>query len=99
MSSELVELLKSKKGKMKVQFEYFAPQAKQVQLGGTFNNWDPAKTPFKKNGEGKWKASLELPTGRYEYRYLVDNAWQNDQRPVECVPNTFGSWNCVLVVK
>ncbi len=90
---------KVRKPNMKIQFEYFAPQAKQVQLGGTFNNWDPAKTPLKKDREGRWKASLELPAGSYEYRYFVDSDWQNDPRTVKCIPNAFGSWNCVLEVE
>ncbi len=99
MALGLIAALKEKKNPLKIQFEYFAPQAKQVQLGGTFNQWNPAKTPLKKDGEGRWKASLSLPAGRYEYRYFVDGIWQNDQRTVECVPNAFGSWNCVVEVK
>ena len=82
--------------KKKIEFEFFAPEAKQVQLAGDFNSWDPQKTPLKKDRDGKWRASLSLPSGRYEYRFFVDGGWQNDQRPVECVPNAFGTWNCVL---
>ena len=88
---------KSKLGK-KMFFEYYAPEAVRVQLVGSFNQWDLHATPLKKDRQGKWKVTLNLAPGRYEYRYLVDENWQNDQRPVECVPNTFGSWNCVLEV-
>lgn len=84
--------------KTKIPFEYFAPQAGKVGLGGTFNGWDPFKASMKKDREGKWKAVLELPPGRYEYRFWVDGIWQNDQKPVECVPNPFGTWNCVIQV-
>ncbi|MBN1688769.1 MAG: isoamylase early set domain-containing protein [Candidatus Omnitrophica bacterium] len=82
----------------KIQFEYFAPQVQKVLLAGNFNNWDAKRTPLKNDREGRWKVTLELPPGRYEYRYRVDDTWQNDQRPVECVPNAFGTWNCVITV-
>ena len=89
---------KNKLGK-KIEFEYYAPQAHKVKLAGAFNDWNPDETPLKKNGNGKWKVSLTLPPGRFEYRYLVDGSWENDQRTVECVPNAFGSWNCVVEVQ
>ena len=69
-------------------FEFFAPQAQDVQLAGSFNNWDASH----------WRLSLKLKPGRYEYRYLVDGNWENDQRPVICVPNAFGTWNCVIEI-
>ena len=83
----------------KVTFEYYAPQARKVELAGTFNGWNASETSLKKEKDGKWRATLDLAAGRYEYRYRVDGDWQNDQRPVECIPNTFGSWNCVLEVQ
>lgn len=82
----------------KIVFEYFAPLAQQVRVAGTFNHWNGDENPLKKDRDGKWRLELELVTGRYEYRYFVDGTWENDQRPVECVPNIFGSWNCVVTV-
>jgi 1,4-alpha-glucan branching enzyme len=88
-----------KNAERKVAFEFFAPQAEKVEIAGTFNGWNPAKTPLKKDREGKWKTSILLPPGRHEYRYRVDGNWQNEQKPGECVPNPFGTWNCVLEVR
>ena len=79
-------------------FEYFAPEAKQVTLAGTFNNWDVGKLLLKKNKSGRWTLDMDLQPGRYEYRFLVDGQWQNDQRPVSCVCNSFGTSNSVLEV-
>ena len=89
---------KNNKLAKKIEFEFFAPQAERVQLAGTFNHWNPSQTELKKDRSGKWRASLLLAPGRYEYRYWVDESWQNDQHPVECVPNVFGTWNCVVEV-
>jgi 1,4-alpha-glucan branching enzyme len=83
------------KGAKKVGFEFYAPQAQQVQVAGNFNGWTPSKTPLKQERDGKWKATLELTPGRYEYRFWVDGSWQNDQR----VPNPFGTWNCILEIR
>lgn len=83
----------------RVDFEYYAPLSEKVHLAGTFNDWKKESCPLKKDFVGKWKVTLILPPGRYEYRYLVDGVWENDQRPVECVPNAFGSWNCVVTVQ
>lgn len=96
--AQFSNMMKPKKIGKKIEFEYYAPQAQEVQLAGTFNGWNPAETPLKKERDGKWKTSLALPPGRYEYRYFIDGSWENDQRPVECAPNSFGTWNCVVVV-
>ena len=89
----------NKGSKKKIVFEYYAPLVRSVSVAGTFNDWDHESCPLKKDKSGKWKIEVALPPGRYEYRYLVDDVWGNDQRPVECVPNAFGSWNCVVTVQ
>lgn len=81
-----------------VSFEYFAPEAESVCLAADFNGWNPGLTPLRKSRNGTWKVSVKLAPGRYEYRFWVDNTWQNNQKPVECVPNAFGTWNCVIEV-
>ncbi len=90
---------KNKQEKKKVDFELFAPEAQKVTLAGDFNQWKPEATPLEKKENGKWKVTLNLAPGRYEYRFLVDGDWQNDPQSGECVPNAFGSWNSVLEVR
>jgi len=83
----------------KVQFELLAPEALKVYLAADFNNWDTRTNPMKKDKKGVWKTALSLKPGRYEYRFLVDGNWQNDPSCCDCVPNEFGSQNCVRVVE
>ncbi len=99
IASKMVNRRKKNARGGKIEFEYYAPLAQKVQLAGTFNRWNAQKTLLKKDREGRWKVVLQLSPGRYEYRYLVDGNWENDQRPVECVPNAFGAWNCVVTVQ
>lgn len=97
MTSTIEKKVKKNGVSGKIGFEFFAPESKKVEVAGSFSDWKPLS--LKKMSEGKWIASLDLKPGKYEYRYLVDEIWQNDQRPCECVPNNFGTWNCVAEVK
>jgi 1,4-alpha-glucan branching enzyme len=83
----------------KIQFVFPAPEAQKVFLGGDFNNWDTHADPMKKDKKGVWKVTVNLSSGRYEYRFFVDEKWENDPSCTECVPNDFGSMNCVRIVE
>jgi 1,4-alpha-glucan branching enzyme len=82
----------------KVQLEILAPEACEIYLAGDFNNWDTSTNPMKKDKKGLWKTVLSLKPGRYEYRFLVDGNWENDPSCCDCIPNEFGSQNCVRIV-
>ncbi len=83
----------------KVQFKFPAPDAQKVYLAGDFNNWDLRANLMKKDKSGTWKTTLSLKPGRYEYRFLKDGNWENDTSCAGCVPNDFGSCNCVRIVE
>jgi len=83
----------------KVQFEFSAPEAREVFVAGEFNNWDERANPLKKDKNGMWKLTLPLTPGRYEYRFLIDGRWENDPSCSGCIPNKFGSSNCLRIVK
>ena len=80
-----------------IDFKFHAPQASNVTVAGTFNNWSQDSLRLKKGKDGNWTGQLKLKPGRYEYRFLVDNRWENDPS-LPSVPNDFGSANCVLEV-
>jgi len=89
---------KGKDAPKKVQFEFSAPGAREVFVAGEFNNWDARANPLKKDKNGLWKITLPLTPGKYEYRFLTDGKWGNDPSCSGCVPNKFGSQNCVRIV-
>lgn len=82
----------------KVQFAFPAPEAQEVYLAGDFNHWNPRENPMKKDRQGIWKTTLPLKPGRYECRIHADGNWENDPFCSCCVPNDFGSKNCVRIV-
>jgi 1,4-alpha-glucan branching enzyme len=78
--------------------EIFQPDAIDVCVAGSFNDWKPQATPLVPLGNGKWAKELTLPAGRYEYRFVVDGRWISDPKAKELAANPFGSENCVLTV-
>lgn len=81
-----------------VEFFLKKPEAAQVVLAGTFNGWDLKRTPMRKDGD-RWKTTLWLPPGRYEYKFVVDGQWMADPNEPDSTPNEFGGTNSVIVVR
>jgi len=82
-----------------VEFKLFAPQAKKVVLAGSFNKWDVKKLAGKKDSKGNWLVKTSLKPGRHEYKFFVDKNWWNDPKCTSCVPNAFGTHNCVIEIR
>lgn len=87
----------------KVTFELAPEQVSgnQVLLLGDFNNWDSEGTQLKKQKNGNYKATLELPVGNdIQFRYLVDGEnWINDDAADKYVPSGVSAdFNSVVVL-
>ncbi len=75
-----------------------AEGASTAAVAGSFNGWDVERNPLRKDGHS-WKATVWLPPGRYEYRFVLDgNQWLSDPKAKESVQNEFGSTNSIVVV-
>jgi hypothetical protein len=85
---------------VEVHFELHAPGARQVELVGTFNHWQPGTIRLHgPDASGHWEASVRLPEGRYEYQFLVDGRrWVTDPSAAVVRPDGFGRVNAVLEV-
>lgn len=79
-------------------FHYFDPGAREVFLAGTFNGWNKEGTRMLRQGGGEWTAELELPPGRYEYRFVVDGEWKDDPKAKAYTNNALGGRNAVREV-
>jgi len=80
-------------------FKLHAPPMAKVYVAGTFNNWNPAALRLNDNNTGTYSATVRLPMGNYEYKFIVNGEWLNGPNCNEQVPNAFGTTNNVLVVK
>lgn len=82
----------------RVVLEIVSPAAKQVQVAGSFNQWDPKQTPLAAASDGRWTGNLKLRPGRHEYLFVVDGQWMPDPNARESVENPFGGRNSVLQI-
>jgi 1,4-alpha-glucan branching enzyme len=82
----------------RIDFVFDAPEAQEVYLAGTFNDWSFKKHRMKKNGDGLWRKSVILPNGVYEYKFLVDGRWTEDPANERRCLNSFGSLNSIVHV-
>jgi 1,4-alpha-glucan branching enzyme len=82
-----------------VELTFYAPQAKKASIAGTFNDWNTKSMPMKKDKSGVWRIKIKLSPGRYEYKFFIDGAWDENVPGGECVQNTFGTNNCVMNIR
>src|SRR5271156_1298895 len=69
----------------RVLLELIKPGAKTVCVAGTFNEWNPRKTPLSPRGNGRWAGDLSVNAGRYEFLFVVDGQWLPDPNAKESV--------------
>lgn len=81
-----------------VRLEFFHPQAREVHLPGSFNDWRPGAAWMISLGDGRWVKELLLRPGRYEYCFVVDGRWLPDPRAAESTRRTDGRETSILVV-
>lgn len=77
---------------------FFALEAREVAVAGSFNDWHPDATPLRNLGDGEWVVRLMLRSGQYEYRFVVDGQWSDDPRAPQRVVNPYGGLNSILTV-
>lgn len=113
LASRLGRMLKMSKQRVKdaagqrlTQITCHAPNADMVFVAGTFNDWNPSALAMTKCGYADWSIDLELPPGRYEYKFVVDDTWccephllRDGEPSNDTVANAFGTVNRVLIVR
>ncbi|MGI5829548.1 MAG: alpha-amylase family glycosyl hydrolase [Bradymonadia bacterium] len=59
----------------------------KVYVTGSFDNWSKTTHELQDQGGGKFKTTIALERGEYEYKFFIDgwnDAWQNDpERPIQ----------------
>jgi len=85
------KFLKSKP-ECKVTFKLKAKEAKKVEVAGAFNNWNGEEFQLKKLKNGTFKGSVNLATNSsYEFKYIVDGNWINDESADALVWNDYAN--------
>ena len=83
---------------VKVTFTVPAEEAKKVNVLGSFNEWNSKKAvALKKLKNGTFKGTVDLEKDNsYEFKYLVDGTYINDEQADAYATNVFGTENGVL---
>ncbi len=71
------------------------PDAKEVKLTGTFNNWSHDGYRMVKK-DGKWTFPVYLSKGKHLYKLIVDGEWLIDPTNKLWDDNEYGTGNSVL---
>lgn len=79
-------------------FSIRAPEANKVQLVGDFTQWQDRPINLQKGTDGVWKATVILPPGTHQYKFVVDGNWCDDPDCKQRSPNPFGSENMMRQV-
>lgn len=83
----------------KVTFNVAAPDAEKIVVAGDFNNWDENNFQLKKLKSGVFKGTIDLEKDKeYQFKYIVDGNWANEEEADGKKWNEFASENSILVL-
>ncbi len=83
---------------IEVVFSVFAPEAKEVYVTGDFNGWKLDGKGRMVNNNGTWSRKMNLDSGRYHYRFVIDGRWIEDFNNPKREINPFGQLNSLLEI-
>ena len=92
-----VVIKKSRKVNQTLTFDPKGKQYQKVQVAGSLNDWNPARTPLTYEA-GVWRTTLPLEPGQYEYQIVVDGQWMLNPANPNSVDNHIGGFNSPLRV-
>jgi 1,4-alpha-glucan branching enzyme len=88
-------MAKQTKHPKKQTFRFTSPGATSVLLVGDFTRWQQQPIPMQRDHDGIWRAEVDLPPGKYSYRFIVDSEWRDDPDCTLRIPNPFGGHDMV----
>ncbi len=78
-------------------FWHYRPDADDMRLTGTWNDWDTI--PMYLDGKGNWFTYAAIPPGAHKYTFYIDGEWGPDPDVAESVPDGRGGRATEFVVK
>lgn len=69
--------------------------ADEVQLVGSFNDWDMYSLEMKRTSQG-WEKTIDLEPGKYLYKFIVDGNWIRDPNNNLRESDGFQGYNSIM---
>ncbi len=100
LEKKMNEILKERLPRLtEIMFSVFSPEAKEVFLVGEFNNWQLDDSARMIQNNGTWSKKINLNSGKYRYRFVIDGNWVEDSsNPLKEV-NPYGSVDSLIEIK
>lgn len=102
LENKMQEILKEALPKLKkpdgVILSLTAPDAKEVHVVGDFNGWKVDEKSRMVSNNGIWRKNLNLESGKYKYRFVVDGAWIDDFNNPKKEVNPFGETDSLIEI-
>ena len=73
-----------------------ADGARKAFVAGDFTAWEPIAMQRR---SGKFRLTLPLPPGRYQYKFILDGQWIKDPDNSEWAVSDMGTVNSLVVVE
>jgi len=100
LEKRMKEIIKKNLPKLnEITLKVNAPEAKEVYLAGEFNNWKLDETSRMERSNGCWIKRLNLNSGKYRYRFVIDGNWTEDATNPLSQLNPYGTIDSLLEVK
>ncbi len=77
---------------VKIIFSLDRPEAEDVRVTGSWNNWDEDGIKMTKSGTGVWSVTVPLEPGYYTYKFYIDGKWVPDPDVDARVADGRGGW-------
>ena len=99
LENRMNEILKAELQKLtEVVLKIDAPDAKEVFIAGEFNNWKLDENSKMEKTNGCWTKRLNLDSGKYRYRFVIDGNWSEDPANPSTLLNSYGTLDSLLEV-
>jgi chromosome partitioning protein len=99
LEKKMKEILKEKLPAFsQIVFAVSAPEAKEVFVAGDFNDWKLDNSSRMELNNGQWKKKVNLLSGKYRYRFVIDGKWTEDANNPKTEVNPYGSIDSLVEV-
>ena len=81
------------------EFRFYAPDALNVQIQGTFTQWERRPIDLERDVDGWWSIQIHIKPGDHEFHYIVDGcAWIPDYAANGIRLSESGYWLSLLSI-